>query len=316
MRTGSSALVRVARALRLSSTDTARGALHLAMPRARRLLLCALATSCSGGALSAGPGATATDGGSGTEAGASSDDAGALSTDATTVGDGNGSLDAGSLEDAPSYRDALAQPFASTSIWNTAHRLRGDVRPARRSSPLRGARSQGDEDIIVLSPTSPSTPIYTQHGGLEPERQPVPLRRRPAHLSTSQSLPTSSSATRPSRTPRTPGSLRCWRTVARSGRRSPLRVAPPVLRRRATTVFPDVDLYGAGIPGAHGGSGLSAIGGTLRVGRAAPGAPPPHHVLKLELWAAKNYYNDGKRPTASAGPRRTATATSTTPRAR
>ncbi|RLM48464.1 hypothetical protein DVK02_19405, partial [Halobellus sp. Atlit-31R] len=27
--------------------------------------------------------------------------------------------------------------------------------------------------------------------------------------------------------------------------------------------FPDVDLYGSGIPGAHGGSGLSAIGGSI-----------------------------------------------------
>ena len=42
----------------------------------------------------------------------------------------------------------------------------------------------------------------------------------------------------------------------------------------------DVDITGDGITGAHGGSGLSAIGGTLRVGELRPGGPPVRHALK------------------------------------
>jgi hypothetical protein len=37
--------------------------------------------------------------------------------------------------------------------------------------------------------------------------------------------------------------------------------------------------------GAHGGSGLSAIGGTIRLHEIGPDAPPIAHVLKLELFA-------------------------------
>ena len=44
--------------------------------------------------------------------------------------------------------------------------------------------------------------------------------------------------------------------------------------------------------GAHGGSGLSAIGGTLRLGELLPGALPIAHALKLELWAHAYYFYD------------------------
>src|SRR5678816_744769 len=42
-----------------------------------------------------------------------------------------------------------------------------------------------------------------------------------------------------------------------------------------------VDLFGDGIQGAHGGSGLSALGGTLRLGELRPGAQGPVHALKF-----------------------------------
>lgn len=37
--------------------------------------------------------------------------------------------------------------------------------------------------------------------------------------------------------------------------------------------------------GSHGGSGLSGIGGTIRLGELLPDAPPIAHALKLELWS-------------------------------
>jgi hypothetical protein len=50
-------------------------------------------------------------------------------------------------------------------------------------------------------------------------------------------------------------------------------------------VFPPLDLYGNGIMGAHGGSYLSTLGGTLRVGelRPNPTGQGPRHALKLDL---------------------------------
>ena len=45
-----------------------------------------------------------------------------------------------------------------------------------------------------------------------------------------------------------------------------------------------------GTLGGHGGSGLSALGGVLRLGEMLPGAPPITHALQLEFYAHLFYY--------------------------
>ena len=56
--------------------------------------------------------------------------------------------------------------------------------------------------------------------------------------------------------------------------------------------FPWVtSILGDGAWGAHGGSGLSAIGGTIRSGELSPDAPPIPHALKLEGFAHDQYYS-------------------------
>jgi len=54
--------------------------------------------------------------------------------------------------------------------------------------------------------------------------------------------------------------------------------------------FPNVDLYGTGITGAHGGSGLSALGGDIRMGELRPGQQGPRHALKVNVYAAQALY--------------------------
>ncbi len=46
--------------------------------------------------------------------------------------------------------------------------------------------------------------------------------------------------------------------------------------------------------GAHGGSGLSALGGVIRLHEIGPNAPPIRHALKLELFAHQYYYGGGE----------------------
>ena len=46
--------------------------------------------------------------------------------------------------------------------------------------------------------------------------------------------------------------------------------------------------------GAHGGSGLSALGGVIRLHEIGPDAPPIRHALKLELFAHQYYYGGGE----------------------
>ncbi len=48
--------------------------------------------------------------------------------------------------------------------------------------------------------------------------------------------------------------------------------------------FPNVtDIFGDGALGAHGGSGLSGFGGSIRAGELLPTTGPIRHALKLEL---------------------------------
>lgn len=57
----------------------------------------------------------------------------------------------------------------------------------------------------------------------------------------------------------------------------------------------DVDIYGDGLRGGHGGSGLSSIGGSIRKGELT-GTQPIRHALKIDLWANKYlYYSSSNR---------------------
>lgn len=57
--------------------------------------------------------------------------------------------------------------------------------------------------------------------------------------------------------------------------------------------FPPVDLYGGGINGSHGASGLSAIGGSIRIGELRPGQQGPQHALKLSFYSAQVLHKCG-----------------------
>jgi len=65
----------------------------------------------------------------------------------------------------------------------------------------------------------------------------------------------------------------------------------PATSFTGAAVFAAVDLYGDGIKGSHGGSGLSAIGGTLRIGELRPGSQGPAHALKVAVYSPLVLYN-------------------------
>ena len=73
--------------------------------------------------------------------------------------------------------------------------------------------------------------------------------------------------------------LRDGRTLHSS---QPFSRAQPGSYATSHFLFPDTDLYGDGIAGSHGGSGLSALGGTIRLGELTPGSRIPH-ALKMVL---------------------------------
>ena len=152
---------------------------------------------------------------------------------------------------------------------------------------------QGDEDVIVLTPTAPLTPLYRNTADWNASVSRCPYDA--GALIYDVPLP-SDFVVGDTPVSDTPNSglaalLADSRTIRQTQPFARCTAGAPAT---SDDLFPDVDLYGDGISGAHGGSGLSAIGGTLRVpASSGPAAPSPAHALKLELFAAQNYYNDG-----------------------
>jgi hypothetical protein len=64
--------------------------------------------------------------------------------------------------------------------------------------------------------------------------------------------------------------------------------------------YPSLDIYGDGIAGAHGGSGLSSIGGTIRLGELVSGGNIPH-ALKLTIYCLENCYYALNEPDGKPG---------------
>lgn len=63
--------------------------------------------------------------------------------------------------------------------------------------------------------------------------------------------------------------------------------------------FPNTtSILGDGILGAHGGSGLSSIGGSIRLRELLPSSPPIGHALKIEL---ANFCTNESPPTPDHG---------------
>ncbi len=58
---------------------------------------------------------------------------------------------------------------------------------------------------------------------------------------------------------------------------------------------PDVNIYGDGIGGSHFGSGLSAIGGSIRLGELES-SEPIDHALKVNIWGQKYLSYSGSTP--------------------
>ena len=186
-------------------------------------------------------------------------------------------------------RDALRQPFHQDSIWNRPIGSEAVYVPAK----IQKATAYGmtvDEDLIVLTPDAPLRQIYRNDAGWNRNRSrctidgPV-LFRAP--------IPPDFIVSPDTWDGLTPNSglavlMPDGRTIKQT---QPFARCTPD-HGTSRYLFDDQDLYGMGYYGAHGGSGLSCIGGTLRVGELVPGAGPIRHALKVNIYAAHNLYYD------------------------
>ncbi len=204
-------------------------------------------------------------------------------------------------------RDKTQWPLDSASLWNTAIGSAATYQPANILANNSGGSPTvfvQDEDVLLMDPTAPLTDVYYNGAGWTGSDRcavqgtkltSLPI---PANYTLLSNLNNNSTAVL----------LPDGHTIEQNQPLTRCTAGGP-----ATTLvtFPDSDITGLGIAGAHGGSGLTALGGTIRLGEFKSGKI--HHPMKVELWAAQYYYcctyhwpatviDDYANPTTYGGP--------------
>lgn len=205
---------------------------------------------------------------------------------------------------AAGCRDRLKQPFSSDSIWNTAIGSSAVYIPAdlyngsnvsttlRRTAPPipqlhKPLAVYVDTDyFIVTSESDPATPVVGQgwHGSdplcaanhccQKPDAPTLGTLPFPKNWTTRMTGNNNAAVLLPDNQ-----TVVQWRFFMRCARGGNI----------LATNMSNVSILGDGRLGAHAGSGLSSLGGTLRRGELLPTAGPIPHALKLLLYG-KDYY--------------------------
>jgi hypothetical protein len=181
-------------------------------------------------------------------------------------------------------RDPLLWPFAKNSIWNlpigaNANYVWANIRHATQMAYFT------DADILVLKPNAPPMAVYANYddwgGGTRCDVAGPALFTLP--IPADFVIPGSHQGSPDGDTPNAATAILSadghtliqTQPFARCAGRSPT----------SHYVFGVEDLYGTGETGSHGGSGLSALGGTVRLGELVPGGAI-RHSLKLNIDSA------------------------------
>ncbi|MDP3998755.1 MAG: prepilin-type N-terminal cleavage/methylation domain-containing protein [bacterium] len=186
-------------------------------------------------------------------------------------------------------RDPLKWPFASNSIWNMPIGSGAVYVPANLNpdpgniinNPWVPGLPSIDDEIIVLRPTAPLTDIYYSDALWDATKDRC-VATEPLQLLNQKRMPSDFVV---------PGSGGNNAATFLEADNRTLQQTQPFTRCTAngygTTgyITSDVDIYGDGRPGAHGGSGLSGFGGSIRMGELRPGQVGMNHVLKVNVYA-------------------------------
>lgn len=187
-------------------------------------------------------------------------------------------------------RDPLKWPFSQTSIWNMPIGSNARYVHARIERAM-GAGMTIDEDYIVMSPAAPLMDIAQNFAGWDKSKSRCTVEGK---VLFSAPIPQSFIVSPETWDGSTPNAglavlMPDGRTIRQT---QPFAHCTSGKPATSQYVFADVDIYGDGYYGAHGASGLSAIGGALRLGELTPTSGPIRHALKVNIYAKKNVYYD------------------------
>ena len=230
-------------------------------------------------------------------------------------------LVAGGIKGATSCRDPHKQPFDAKSIWNTPLGVNAQLKDVGLGSFQTG-QYHDDENFVVPQGTDAVDVINQGWWGPTPEpaRELCPLanssnnychcvqfgmksgtRLRIPHNWTTGSQAGNNGATfmlNATHAVQMQPAYRCKPGSPVLAEWEQWRLSPPTgPRDRYTT-----SLWGAGTYGAHGGSGLSSLGGQIRRGELNETAPDIQHALSFELFAHMWYYCNPSQRAKGVGP--------------
>lgn len=200
------------------------------------------------------------------------------------------------FQPAGDTRDPLQQPFASSSIWNMPIGTGAVyVQPTGLPTylPVNGSNFTPmpgiDPERIVLTPAAPSRTIAYSSVGWSGGNRCSPTGGSGAGLPITVPVPDSYVVPNDNTNSCAAFLQSDGRTISQC---QPLARCTAAGNGTSVVAFANVDLYGAGTTGAHGGSGLSAIGGSIRLGELRPGQTGMRHALKINVdsiyWFAWN----------------------------
>jgi len=187
-------------------------------------------------------------------------------------------------------RNPLEWPFSTKSIWNMPIGSKA-VYVDAKLQPALISNMTVDEDYIVMTPNEQLMEIYKSDAGWSRKKSRC---EKTGDLLYSVPIPQNFIVSPKTWNGATPNAgiavlMPDGRTIKQN---QPFAHCEDVNYATTGYLFEDQDIYGNGLYGAHGGSGLSAIGGTLRVGELTPTSGPIRHALKINLFGSKNIYYD------------------------
>lgn len=183
-------------------------------------------------------------------------------------------------------RDKFLWPFSSNSPWNMPIGSGARYEPANIKQAY---YAMGDEEYFYqIKASDPLRSVYVP-GAWGPGRCTGTIPQGKLRLPDNLIVPDATNT----RTPNNPSAFLMpdGRTLVQLNPLARCRSGGNVYGWRTS----GVSIYGDGLPGGHGGSGLSSIGGSLRLGELTNNWPI-RHALKVNLWARKYLYYSQSKP--------------------
>jgi hypothetical protein len=189
-------------------------------------------------------------------------------------------------------RSPYTWPFSRTSIRNMPIGSDAVYLHARIEKAMQAGMTI-DEDYIVMTPDEPLLSIYKNFAGWDNTKSRC---TKEGELLFSAPIPQDFIVSPDTWDGLTPNAglavlMPDKRTIRQT---QPFAHCTAINEATSQYVFGNEDIYGNGMYGAHGGSGLSAIGGALRYGELDPDSGPIQHTLKVNIFGRKNIYYDSE----------------------